>query len=119
MSREIPTRYLTRVWPETEQPPDPGPSEMWCPESNTEGEAANDRAMIHAIRSWAQQRADAEARPYSYEVRRYTTVGSLNPSIQTKRVITPLTSGTAHPTRPPASASPPAHADTPGNHAHD
>jgi hypothetical protein len=96
-SREIPTRYLSRVWPETDEPPPLSPSEMWCPESLTEGDAANDRAITRALRNWAQQRANTDAQPYTYEISRYTTVGSLDPSVQTRQVLSPLARDTVHP----------------------
>lgn len=109
-SREVPTRYLTRVWPETDEPPPPGISEMWCPESLTDGEAANDRAIIRSIHDWAQQRANSQTQPHSYEISRYTTVGSLDPGVQTRKVISPIASGTV---RPSEHDTPATHPDRP------
>ena len=95
--RNIVSKYLVRVWPAGGEPPELQQSEMSCAASASEGEGGNDRAEILAIRGWAQNHANAEGVPYSYEVNRDTMVATLTGSGSTTRVVNQVSSGTVEP----------------------
>jgi hypothetical protein len=96
------TKYLVRIWPADDQPPEMQESEMCSPESVAEGQPGNDRAEIHSIRQWAQSHANVERIPYSFEVRRDSIVAALaSTSTSTgRRVVELIASGTVEPSRP-------------------
>jgi hypothetical protein len=94
---DLVTKYLVRIWPAGAEPPEMIESEMWSPESVSEGQAANDRAEVRAIRNWAQRHANADGVPYSFEVFRDSMVAALSGGSSSRRVVEPIADGTLDP----------------------
>jgi hypothetical protein len=86
-------------------------SEMCAPESVTQGQAANDRAEIRAIRNWAQQHANVDRVRYSFEVCWDGMVAALAGGGNSRRVVEPIADGVVEPEETPLMdgfSSPPA-----------
>ena len=98
---DLVTKYLVRIWPTDSEPPEMIQSEMCAPDSLTEGQAANDRAEIRAIRNWAQQHANVNGIRYSFEVHRDSTVAALSSSGSSRRVVEPIADGVLEPEEEP------------------
>ena len=94
---DLVTKYLVRIWPAGAEPPEMIQSEMCSPDSVTDGQAANDRAEIRAIRNWAQQHATVDGIRYSFEVCRDSMVAALAGGGSSHRVVEPIASGTLDP----------------------
>ena len=94
---DVVTKYLVRIWPTGSEPPEMIQSEMCAPDSLTEGQAANDRAEIRAIRNGAQQHANADGIRYSFEVYRDSMVAALSGGGSSRRVVEPIADGTLEP----------------------
>jgi hypothetical protein len=94
---DLVTKYLVRIWPAGAEPPEMIQSEMYTPESITEGQAANDRAEIRAIRNWAQQHANVDQISYSYEVCRDSMAAALTGGGSSRRVVEPIANGDLEP----------------------
>jgi hypothetical protein len=94
---DLVTKYLVRIWPAGGEPPEMIQSEMCSPDSVTEGQAANDRAEIRAIRNWAQQHANVDGIRYSFEVSRDSMVAALSGGGSSHRVVEPIANGTLDP----------------------
>jgi hypothetical protein len=97
---DLVTKYLVRIWPAGSEPPEMIQSEMCAPDSLTEGQAANDRAEIRAIRNWAQQHANVAGIRYSFEVYRDSMVAALSGSGSSRRVVEPIADGVLEPEEP-------------------
>jgi hypothetical protein len=97
---DLVTKYLVRIWPAGQEPPERIQSEMSAPDSATEGQAGNDRAQIRAIRSWAQQHANVDGIPYSFEVCRDSMMAALSGGVSSRRVVEPIAEGIAEPEDP-------------------
>jgi hypothetical protein len=98
---DLVTKYLVRIWPAGQEPPERIQSEMSAPDSATEGQAGNDRAQIRAIRSWAQQHANVDGIPYSFEVCRDSMMAALSGGVSSRRVVEPIAEGVVDPEDPP------------------
>jgi hypothetical protein len=94
---DLVTKYLVRIWPAGSEPPEMIQSEMCSPESVAEGQAANDRAEIRAIRHWAQQHANVDRISYSFEVCRDSMAAALSGGGSSHRVVEPIADGTLEP----------------------
>jgi hypothetical protein len=94
---DLVTKYLVRIWPQGGEPPEMIQSEMCSPDSVTEGQAANDRAEIRAIRNWAQQHANVDQVSYRFEVCRDSMVAALAGGGSSRRVVEPIADGTLEP----------------------
>lgn len=94
---DLVTKYLVRIWPADGEPPDMIQSEMCAPDSMTEGQAANDRAEIRAIRNWAQQHANVDGIRYSFEICRDSMVAALSGGGSSRRVVEPIARETLDP----------------------
>ena len=94
---DLVTKYLVRIWPTGGEPPEMIQSEMCAPDSVTEGQTANDRAEIRAIRGWAQQHANVDQISYSYEVCRDSMVAALSGGGSSRRVVEPIAAGVLEP----------------------
>jgi len=94
---DLVTKYLVRIWPAGAEPPEMIQSEMYTPESITEGQAANDRAEIRAIRNWAQQHANVDQISYSYEICRDSMAAALTGGGSSRRVVEPIANGDLEP----------------------
>jgi hypothetical protein len=94
---DLVTKYLVRIWPAGSEPPEMIQSEMCSPDSVTEGQAANDRAEIRAIRGWAQQHANVDRTSYSFQVCRDSMVAALAGGGSSHRVVEPIADGTLEP----------------------
>ena len=94
---DLVTKYLVRIWPAGAEPPEMIQSEMCSPDSATEGQAANDRAEIRAIRNWAQQHADVDGTRYRYEVCRDSMAAALTAGGGSRRVVEQIADGTLDP----------------------
>jgi hypothetical protein len=94
---DLVTKYLVRIWPQGSEPPEMIQSEMCSPDSVTEGQAANDRAEIRAIRNWAQQHANVDQVSYRFEVCRDSMVAALAGGGSSRRVVEPIADGTLEP----------------------
>lgn len=97
---DLVTKYLVRIWPAGSEPPEMQQSEMSSPESASDGQEGNDRAMIRSIRNWAQQHANVSGGRYSYEVCRDSMVAALA-SGGSNRVVERIASGTLDPVQLP------------------
>ena len=97
---DLVTKYLVRIWPAGQEPPDMQQSEMSSPESAADGQAGNDRAMIRSIRNWAQQHANTTGMRYSYEVCHDSMVAALAGG-GSNRVVERIASGTLDPVQSP------------------
>lgn len=93
---DLVTKYLVRIWPADAEPPEMIQSEMYSPESLSEGQAANDRAEVRAIRNWAQQHANVDRVRYSYEVCRDSMVAALSGG-SSRRVVERIADGVLDP----------------------
>lgn len=98
---DLVTKYLVRIWPTDSEPPEMFQSEMCAPDSLTEGQAANDRAEIRAIRNWAQQHANVDGIRYSFEVYRDSMVAALSSGSSSRRVVEPIADGVLEPEEEP------------------
>jgi hypothetical protein len=94
---DLVTKYLVRIWPAGGEPPEMIQSEMCSPDSVAEGQEANDRAEIRAIRNWAQQHANVDQISYSYEICRDSMVAALSASGSSRRVVEPIADGVLDP----------------------
>jgi hypothetical protein len=94
---DLVTKYLVRIWPADGEPPEMIQSEMCAPDSVTEGQAANDRAEIRAIRNWAQQHANVDETRYSFEVYRDSMMAALSGAGSSRRVVEPIAQGVLEP----------------------
>ncbi len=94
---DLVTKYLVRIWPQGSEPPEMIQSEMCSPDSVTEGQAANDRAEIRAIRNWAQQHANVDQVSYRFEVCRDSMVAALAGGGSSRRVVEQIADGTLEP----------------------
>jgi hypothetical protein len=94
---DLVTKYLVRIWPAGGEPPEMIQSEMYSPDSVTQGQAANDRAEIRAIRNWAQQHANVDQVSYCYEVCRDSMVAALSGGGSSRRVVEPIANGVLEP----------------------
>jgi hypothetical protein len=94
---DLVTKYLVRIWPAGGEPPEMIQSEMCSPDSVAEGQAANDRAEIRAIRNWAQQHANVDQISYAYEVCRDSMVAALTHGGSSRRVVEPIAEGVLDP----------------------
>jgi hypothetical protein len=94
---DLVTKYLVRIWPADAEPPEMIQSEMYSPDSVTEGQAANDRAEIRAIRNWAQQHANVDQVSYSYEICRDSMMAALSGGGSSRRVVEPIAGGVLEP----------------------
>ena len=99
---DLVTKYLVRIWPADGEPPEMIQSEMWSPDSVTEGQAANDRAEIRAIRNWAQHHATVDGIRYSFEVCRDSMMAALSGGGSSRRVVDPIAQGILEPEDLPA-----------------
>jgi hypothetical protein len=97
---DLVTKYLVRIWPTGGEPPEMIQSEMCSPDSFTEGQAANDRAEIRAIRNWAQQHANMDRIAYSFEVCRDSMAAALSGGGSSHRVVEPIADGELEPQEP-------------------
>jgi hypothetical protein len=97
---DLVTKYLVRIWPAGQEPPERIQSEMSAPDSATEGQAGNDRAQIRAIRNWAQQHANVDGIPYSFEVCRDSMMAALSGGVSSRRVVEPIAEGIVDPEDP-------------------
>lgn len=94
---DLVTKYLVRIWPAGADPPEMIQSEMYSPDSVAEGQVANDRAEIRAIRGWAQQHANVDQVSYCYEVFRDSMVAALSGGGSSHRVVEPISDGVLEP----------------------
>jgi hypothetical protein len=97
---DLVTKYLVRIWPADAEPPEMIQSEMCSPDSPAEGQAANDRAEIRAIRNWAQQHANVDRIRYSFEVCRDSVVAALAGG-SSRRVVDCIADGVLEPEEQP------------------
>jgi hypothetical protein len=94
---DLVSKYLVRIWPAGGEPPEMVQSEMSAPASATEGQAANDRAQVRAIRNWAQQHANMDGVPYSFDVCRDSVVAALSGGGSSRRVVEQIDGGVLDP----------------------
>jgi len=98
---DLVTKYLVRIWPEGQEPPEMIQSEMSSPDSAAEGQAGNDRAQIRAIKNWAQQHANVDGIRYAFEISRDSMAAALSGGVSSRRVVEPIAGGIVDPEDPP------------------
>ena len=99
---DLVSKYLVRIWPSGGDPPELIQSEMSAPASAVEGQAANDRAQVRAIRNWAQQHANVDGQAYAFEVCRDSVVAALSGGGSSRRVVEQIAEGVLAPQDTPA-----------------